>query len=67
MKNKLPELRKDKGWSQSDLGDYVSVSRQTINAIEKGRYDPSLSLAFKISHAFGLSIEQIFIFEENEV
>ncbi|QHH93066.1 helix-turn-helix transcriptional regulator [Acinetobacter gyllenbergii] len=67
MKNKLPELRKDKGWSQSNLGDYVSVSRQTINAIEKGRYDPSLSLAFKISHAFGLSIEQIFIFEENEV
>ncbi|VXA56109.1 conserved hypothetical protein [Acinetobacter proteolyticus] len=67
MKNKLPELRKDKGWSQSDLGDYVSVSRQTINAIEKGRYDPSLSLAFKISHAFGLSIEQIFIYEENEV
>ena len=67
MKNKLPELRKDKGWSQSDLGDYVSVSRQTINAIEKGRYDPSLSLAFKISHAFGLSIEQIFIFEENKV
>ncbi|NIE98239.1 helix-turn-helix transcriptional regulator [Acinetobacter sp. C26M] len=65
MKNKLPDLRKDKGWSQSDLGDYVSVSRQTINAIEKGRYDPSLSLAFKIAHAFGLSIEQVFIFEQD--
>ncbi|WP_043973092.1 MULTISPECIES: helix-turn-helix transcriptional regulator [Acinetobacter] len=63
MKNNLPELRKHKGWSQSDLGDYVSVSRQTINAIEKERYDPSLALAFKISHAFGLSIEQVFIYE----
>ncbi|CAM4417455.1 helix-turn-helix transcriptional regulator [Acinetobacter dispersus] len=64
MKNNLPDLRKNKGWSQSDLGDYVSVSRQTINAIEKGRYDPSLSLAFKIAHAFDLSIEQVFIFEQ---
>lgn len=64
MKNNLPELRKGKGWSQSDLGDYVSVSRQTINAIEKGRYDPSLSLAFKIAHAFGLSIEHVFIYED---
>lgn len=64
MKNNLPDLRKYKGWSQSDLGDYVSVSRQTINAIEKGRYDPSLSLAFKIAHAFDLSIEQVFIFEQ---
>ena len=65
MKNNVPQLRKDKGWSQSDLGDYVSVSRQTINAIEKGRYDPSLSLAFKIAHAFGLRIEQVFIFEQD--
>ncbi|MGA6134921.1 helix-turn-helix transcriptional regulator [Acinetobacter dispersus] len=64
MKNNLPDLRKHKGWSQSDLGDYVSVSRQTINAIEKGRYDPSLSLAFKIAHAFDLTIEQVFIFEQ---
>ncbi|NNP70698.1 helix-turn-helix transcriptional regulator [Acinetobacter sp. Ac_5812] len=64
MKNNLPELRKGKGWSQSDLGDYVSVSRQTINAIEKDRYDPSLSLAFKIAHAFDRSIEQIFSYEE---
>ncbi|ENX32492.1 hypothetical protein F889_03474 [Acinetobacter colistiniresistens] len=64
MKNNLPSLRKEKGWSQSDLGDYLKVSRQTINAIEKERYDPSLVLAFKISHAFGLSIEQIFSYEE---
>ncbi|EPF77191.1 transcriptional regulator [Acinetobacter gyllenbergii] len=64
MKNNVPQLRKDKGWSQSDLGDYVSVSRQTINAIEKERYDPSLTLAFKIAHAFGLSIEHVFLYEE---
>ncbi|MCU4582743.1 helix-turn-helix transcriptional regulator [Acinetobacter gyllenbergii] len=64
MKNNVPQLRKDKGWSQSDLGDYVSVSRQTINAIEKERYDPSLTLAFKIAHAFGLSIERVFLYEE---
>ncbi|ENX44656.1 MULTISPECIES: helix-turn-helix transcriptional regulator [unclassified Acinetobacter] len=65
MKNNVPNLRKDKGWSQSDLGEHVNVSRQTINAIEKERYDPSLSLAFKISNAFGLSIEQVFIYEED--
>ncbi|USA52103.1 helix-turn-helix transcriptional regulator [Acinetobacter sp. C32I] len=64
MKNNVPQLRKDKGWSQSDLGDHVSVSRQTINAIEKERYDPSLTLAFKIAHAFGLSIEHVFLYED---
>ena len=61
MKNKLPVLRAEKGWSQAALAERLSVSRQTVNAIEKGRYDPSLPLAFKIAEVFGLAIEDIFI------
>lgn len=60
MKNILSELRTKQGWSQQQLAEYLGVSRQTINAIEKERYDPSLPLAFKISKLFGLSIEAIF-------
>lgn len=60
MKNALKALRADRGWSQSVLGEYLDVSRQTINAIEAGRYDPSLPLAFKISRVFQLRIEEIF-------
>jgi putative transcriptional regulator len=60
MKNKLRELRTAKEWSQSDLTDKLGVSRQTINAIETEKYDPSLPLAFKISRLFKLPIEQIF-------
>ncbi|MGP9767458.1 helix-turn-helix transcriptional regulator [Halomonas sp. AOP13-D3-9] len=60
MKNKLKELRAHHNWSQQDLATILGVSRQTINAIENGRYDPSLPLAFQISRAFGLPIERIF-------
>ncbi|MBV7556043.1 helix-turn-helix transcriptional regulator [Pseudomonas sp. PDM28] len=60
MKNRLKELRAERKWSQVDLAALLNVSRQTINAIENGRYDPSLPLAFQIARAFALPIEQIF-------
>ncbi len=60
MKNRLPALRADRKWSQNELAARLDVSRQTINAIEKGRYDPSLPLAFKIARLFKLAIEDIF-------
>ncbi len=60
MKNSIRALRADQGWSQADLAERLDVSRQTINAIETGRYDPSLPLAFAISRLFGLPVEAIF-------
>lgn len=60
MNNRLPVLRAERGWTQADLAKELEVSRQTVNAIEKGKYDPSLPLAFKIGATFGLSIEEIF-------
>ncbi len=60
MKNRLKVLRAERGWSQADLADRLEVSRQSINAIETGKYDPSLPLAFKIARIFNLPIEQIF-------
>ena len=60
MKNRLRVLRAEREWSQQDLAERLEVSRQSVNAIETGRYDPSLPLAFKIAELFGLSIEQIF-------
>jgi len=60
MKNRLRELRTAKEWSQSDLADKLDVSRQTINAIETEKYDPSLPLAFKVARLFKLKIEDIF-------
>lgn len=60
VKNQLAELRNEKGWSQADLAEQLGVSRQTINSLERGKYDPSLPLAFSISRLFGLPIEQIF-------
>ena len=60
MKNRLRTLRTSKDWSQSDLAEKLSVSRQTVNAIETERYDPSLPLAFKVSRVFKLPIEEIF-------
>ena len=60
MKNNLKVLRAEKNWTQADLADSLAVSRQTINAIEKGKFDPSLPLAFKIAKLFGRSIEEIF-------
>jgi putative transcriptional regulator len=60
VKTKLRELRAERGWSQGDLADRLGVSRQTVNAIETGKYDPSLPLAFKISRLFRRPIEEIF-------
>jgi len=65
MKNKLKVLRAERDWSQADLADKLDVSRQTINAIETGKYDPSLPLAFAIAKLFGMKIEEIFFPEEN--
>ncbi|OQW44919.1 MAG: transcriptional regulator [Proteobacteria bacterium SG_bin5] len=60
MKNRLRVLRAERGWSQGDLADRLQVSRQSVNAIETGRYDPSLPLAFRIAELFDLKIEDIF-------
>ncbi|MBK8838134.1 MAG: helix-turn-helix transcriptional regulator [Hyphomonadaceae bacterium] len=60
MKNRIRTLRADRGWTQADLAERLEVSRNSVNAIENGKYDPSLPLAFKISNLFGLPIEQIF-------
>jgi len=60
MKNRLKVLRAERDWSQSDLAERLDVSRQSVNAIETGRYDPSLPLAFRIAELFGLPIEAIF-------
>lgn len=64
MKNRLKVLRAERDWTQAHLAENLSVSRQTINAIEKDKYDPSLPLAFKISRLFQQPIESIFIDEE---
>ncbi|HYI41750.1 MAG TPA: helix-turn-helix transcriptional regulator [Allosphingosinicella sp.] len=60
MKNRLKVLRAERDWSQSDLAERLEVSRQSVNAIETGRYDPSLPLAFRIARLFGLPVEAIF-------
>jgi putative transcriptional regulator len=60
MKNNLKVLRAERNWSQAELGDKLNVSRQTINAIETGKYDPGLPLAFKIAKLFDRKIEEIF-------
>jgi putative transcriptional regulator len=61
MKNHLRDLRAERGWSQADLAEKLDVSRQTINAIETEKYDPSLPLAFKIAELFNMKIEEIFV------
>lgn len=63
MKNRLKVLRAERDWTQADLAEKLAVSRQAINAIEKGKYDPSLPLAFKISILFESTIEQIFTYD----
>jgi putative transcriptional regulator len=60
VKNRLRELRAERGWSQADLAERLGVSRQSVNAIETGRFDPSLPLAFKLARLFGEGIEEIF-------
>ena len=66
MKNRLEEIRKQHGIKQEDLAEALEVSRQTIGSLENGRYNPSIILAFKIARYFKMSIEDIFIYEEDE-
>jgi len=66
MLNRLEEIRKSRGMTQEDLAGHLEVSRQTINSLENGRYNPSILLAFKISRLFGLNIEDIFLYEEEQ-
>lgn len=65
MKNKLEELRKARGIKQEELADAMQVSRQTIGSLENGRYNPSILLAFKLAKYFEMSIEDIFVYEED--
>lgn len=66
MKSRLRELRESRGWTQKALGERVNVSRQAINAIETGKYDPSIHLAYDLAKLFGMSIEELFDFEGSE-
>jgi len=66
MKNKLEEIRKKFNYTQEELADKLCVSRQTINSLENGKYNPSIQLAFKLAKLFDMSIESLFIFEEDE-
>jgi len=66
MKNQLEQLRVDKGITQQELADLVGVSRQTIISLERGRYNPSILLAYRLAKLFGLPIEEVFIYTEDE-
>jgi len=61
MNNRMKVLRAERGWSQQDLAERLGVSRQSVNAVETGRYDPSLPLAFRIADIFSMAIEEIFL------
>lgn len=67
VKNRLEEIRKIRGMKQEELAAALEVSRQTIGSLENGRYNPSILLAFKIARYFDMSIEEIFIYEEEEI
>ena len=66
MRNRIAELRKAHRLTQQDLADRVEVTRQTLISLENGRYNPSIALAFKLSRTFGQTIEEIFVYEEDE-
>lgn len=66
MKNQVRKLREERGPTQKQLGEQVNVSRQAINAVETGKFDPSLWLAYDIAQLFGMSIEEVFDFKESE-
>lgn len=66
LKNRLEEIRKQQGIKQEELASVLEVSRQTIGSLENGRYNPSIILAFKIARYFGLNIEEVFIYEEEQ-
>jgi len=67
LENRIKELRQQFDFTQQDLGDKVSVSRQTIISLENGKYNPSITLAYKIAKIFNLSIEEVFLFDEEEL
>lgn len=66
MKNRIEEIRREKGIRQEDFAKALGVSRQTISSLENGRYNPSIALAHKIARHFGMTIEEVFIFDEDE-
>ena len=67
MKNKIEEIRKERGIRQEDFAKYMGVSRQTISSLETGRYNPSIILAYKIAKFFEMTIEEVFIFEDDDL
>lgn len=67
MKNKIEEIRKSRGIRQEEFAKTMGVSRQTISSLENGRYNPSITLAYKIAKYFGMTIEEVFIFEEEDL
>ena len=66
MKNRIEEIRKEHGIRQEDFSKAMGVSRQTISSLENGRYNPSITLAYKIAKHFGMTIEEVFLFEEED-
>ena len=66
MKNRIEEIRKMRGIRQEELAKMLGVSRQTVSSLETGRYNPSISLAFKVARCFGMTIEEVFLFDEEE-
>ena len=66
MKNRIEQIRKERGIRQEELAKSMGVSRQTISSLETGKYNPSIALAYKISRYFGMTIEEVFIFEDDE-
>ena len=67
MKNRIEEIRKEKGIRQEEFAKFIGVSRQTISSLENGRYNPSITLAYKIAIFFNTTIEEVFIFEEEDL
>ena len=67
MKNRIEEIRKERGVKQEDFAKAMGVSRQTISSLENGRYNPSILLAYKIAQYFGMTIEEVYIFEEEDL
>ncbi|MBR5316078.1 MAG: helix-turn-helix transcriptional regulator [Firmicutes bacterium] len=67
MNNRIEEIRKERGIRQEDFAKSMGVSRQTISSLENGRYNPSITLAYKIAKFFGMTIEDVFIFEEEDL
>ena len=67
MKNKIEEIRKERGIRQEEFAKYMGVSRQTISSLENGRYNPSITLAYKIAKYFDMTSEEVFVFEEEDL